>query len=524
MGFHFSWRSANWLAHILQPAGATPTLENDGDAVSALRALLEAAPRDYYASSDRYYQFREAIRRAEHSLDAGDTLESLRSLREHFRDVPWTALLVPGGDGAIEPYLRGRELLNQLVHIRPSDPGLILQIDEPLDDDSRLELDHLFPAFRVAMANATRWPGVLVWTPHGDAAFFEVPRERHHARQSLEWLFSHLSVIPGAPNLELLRKQFYERFQSDSGDVPPLRILHLSDLHLGSRVAQRRLPRVKQLIQQVAAELGELTPVVPVVTGDLMDSPDDANLDAVRDFLEFVQDVGSEDPIIILGNHDVRRDGWLGANLQSALRIQTDRVRWFRECRVGFACFNSVRSGSLARGRIDETEYLDVGQSLDRNPEHSRSFVLGALVHHHPIPVERPAWYQHSWYERLLGRSFERTESLERSDEFLRWLQARNIGLVLHGHKHIPRVDKHDAMTIVGCGSTVGKVDTATPGTTYMSLNVVTIDALRGRLSCRLRAERIPGGGMTADEHHESILNSKVFGATSPGWRTRDAR
>jgi 3',5'-cyclic AMP phosphodiesterase CpdA len=513
MGFHFSWKSANWLAHILQPMGTTPTLENDWEARSALKALLDAAPRDFYASPDRHFEFRRAIEQAERHLHDRDIGEVLRPLREHFRDIPWTALLVPSGDWEFDRFLSARELLRDLVHIRPSDPGLILQIDESLNDDRRLELDNLFPAFRVAMANATRWPGVLLWTPHGDAAFFELERNVPDARHSLEWLFSHLSVMPGVPDLELLRSQFVERFGPSVDHVPPLRIIHLSDLHLGSRIAKRRLPRVKQLIQQLAADLGESAPILPVVTGDLMDTPDDSHLDAVRDFLEFLHNVGSEDPIVVLGNHDVRKDGWLGAELQNALRIQVDRVRWIEQCQVGFACFNSVRGGNLARGRIDETEYLDVGQALDRSPEFAREFVLGALLHHHPIPVERPTWYHQPWYERFLGRSFEKTESLESSEEFISWLQARKIGLVLHGHKHIPRVETHEEMTIVGCGSTVGKVETYRPGTTYMSMNVVTVDAPRGRISCRLRAERIPGGGMTSDEQHEAILNSKVFQA-----------
>ena len=482
-----------------------------------MKALLDAAPHDFYASRDRYYDFRRAVDRVEMNLRHADIGEVLRPLRDYFRDVPWTALLVPSGDWEFDRFLSSRDLLQNLVHIRPSDPGLILQIEEGIGDGHHLHLDNLFPAFRVAMANATRWPGVLLWTPYGDAAFFELEKSAARARKSLEWLFSHLSVMPGIPNIDLLHSQYTEQFVSSADSVPPLRIIHLSDLHLGSRVAQRRLPRVKQLIQQLSTDLGESAPILPVVTGDLMDTPDDVHLDAVRDFLEFLHNIGSDDPIVVLGNHDVRKDGWLGAELQNALRIQVDRVRWFERCQVGFACFNSVRGGNLARGQIDETEYLDVGQALDRSPEFAQQFVLAALLHHHPIPVERPSWYRQPWYEKFLGKSFEKTESLESAGDFISWLQARKIGLVLHGHKHIPRVDTHKDMTIVGCGSSVGKVETDSPGTTYMSMNVVTVDAPRRRISCRLRAERIPGGGMTSDEQHEIILNSKAMGRLRQG-------
>lgn len=511
MGFHFkfTWKSANWLAHILQPSGITPVLEDDQEARSALKALLDAAPRDFYGSQDRQYEFRRAIERAEHYLHSRDVNEVLRPLREHFRDVPWTALLVPSGDREFDNFISSRELLRDLVQIRPSDPGLILQLDEGLHDDDRLELDNLFPAFRVAMANATRWPGVLLWTPHGDAVFLELPQSPPKARRALDWLFSHLSVMPGVPDLQLLREQFQARFLQRNNEAQPLRIIHLSDLHLGSPLAQRRLPRVKQLIQQLSDDLGESAPIVPVVTGDLMDTPNDSHLDAVRDFLEFLHGVGSESPVVVLGNHDVRKDGWLGKELQSALRIPVDRVRWFEQSRVGFVCFNSVRGGKLACGSIDEREYMDIGQELDREPEFARNFALGALLHHHPIPVAHPSWLKQPWYERVLGKNFEKTDALENSEQFMSWLQSRRIGLVLHGHKHIPRVETHGAMTIVGCGSSVGKVETVQAGNTYMSMNVVTVDATRGRISCRLRAERIPGGGMNSGEQHEAILNSR---------------
>ena len=154
---------------------------------------------------------------------------------------------------------------------------------------------------------------------------------------------------------------------------------------------------------------------------------------------------------------------------------------------------------------------MDVGVSLDRDREKAESFVLAGMLHHHPIPVDRPAWYRQDWFERFLGKAFEKTDALENSEQFLAWLRARRIGLVLHGHKHIPRVDMHHDMMVVGCGSSVGKVQTQEEGTTYMSMNVVTIDAARGRISCRLRAERIPGGGLLADEQHETILTAPVF-------------
>src|SRR5229473_1917932 len=365
MGFRFSLQHANWLAHILQPSGPAPQLENDSEARETFRKLLYAARYNFYSSRSHSLEFLAAVSESERALDDyRASLQILAPLRDFFRDRPWIALLIPSGEWQFDEFFSSRELLEELVHIRPNDPGIILQVEEGLHEKERLELDNVFPAFRVALAQATRWPGVLIWTPSGDAAFFDVPASRTVTRERLHWLFSHLAVSYGTADLSLLRQQYEREHVGQIEDTRPLRILHLSDVHLGDRDSQRRLPRVKQLIQQIAEELGEQAPTVPVVTGDLMDTPDDANLDAVRDFLEFLHSVGSEDPVVVLGNHDVRRDGWLSPSLQNAMRIKSDRVRWFDDARVGFACFNSVRSGQLARGKIDETEMMDVGLEL----------------------------------------------------------------------------------------------------------------------------------------------------------------
>jgi hypothetical protein len=89
-----------------------------------------------------------------------------------------------------------------------------------------------------------------------------------------------------------------------------------------------------------------------------------------------------------------------------------------------------------------------------------------ALVHHHPYPYpasrEAPILDPRSW----IGR--EEFMQMEDATEFLTWCSSRDIRLVLHGHKHIPRLI-HDLvaegdwqgaerrrLTTVGCGSSLG--------------------------------------------------------------------
>jgi hypothetical protein len=505
MGFRFSIEHANWLAHILQPAGATPQLDDEYQQLETLRSFVESFYENFYTSRRADYDLRELLeRRRGQSLSLRSALAGLQDL---FRDTPWFALLLPGAsNSSVDEHLTSKSLLRNLVTIRPDDPGLILQLQEPPRD--AFALKDVFPAFKIALASISRWPGVLVWTRSNDAAFFELPVEIPAADDRLYWLFSHLGTTAGIPDLELLKRQFSRSLPS-SGGRETLRLLHLSDLHLGSQVARRRLARTQMIIELVIRELGEDHPIVPVITGDLMDTPSEENLGDVRSFLGYIKGLGLSEPAIVLGNHDVREDGWLDPKFEQAVNISRRPVIWLDEHEVALACFNSVNGGRLARGFIGESELSNVGNVLDSEPLKNHYFVIG-LLHHHPIPVARPDWYAKSWYERILGSRFEKTDDLEDADCFLKWLTRRNVTVALHGHKHIPRFDRYGNIAVIGCGSTVGKVQTASSGETYMSLNIVEIDRSRNMLCCRLRAERIPGAGLESVATHELVLRQPL--------------
>lgn len=525
MGFRFSLEHANWLAHVLQPAGATPDLEHEFEQRETLRKFIDTFAGNFYSSHRGRYELERFLNRFRHDIDTGRRLpiEALYALRDYFRDIPWVSLLLPSGNHPdSDRLLTDSRFLSDLVRIRPGDPGLILQLEQVPREE--IALDHVFPAFKVALAEITRWPGVLFWTPGGDAGFFELSRNPNSIRDRLQWLFSHLATHYGSPDLQLLKEQFSREALNGVEDFSQVKIIHLSDLHLGSQLARRRLPRVQTLIESVVNELGENAPIVPVITGDLMDSPSEANLGDVRTFMGFLDSLGIEKPIIVLGNHDVREDGWLSPQLEQAVNISRAPVVWMDNHEIGFACFNSVNGGHLARGFIGETELTYVGNAIDEHPDKAESYTMVAALHHHPIPVEHPSWYRKKWYERLLGSKFEKTEALEDADLFLSWLSTRGVPAVLHGHKHIPRFDKHQDIAVIGCGSTVGKVETLARGQTYMSLNVLTIDRARGLIGCRLRAERIPGAGLEADEGHELVMKSDLPLSRPPSSLTRRRR
>ena len=69
------------------------------------------------------------------------------------------------------------------------------------------------------------------------------------------------------------------------------------------------MPRIQQFLANLINDLGEINQsIIPLVSGDLMDTPDEDNLDRVRSFLGMLKTFGTEEPIVLLGNHDVRKD------------------------------------------------------------------------------------------------------------------------------------------------------------------------------------------------------------------------
>lgn len=509
MGIRFDLNSANWLAYLIEPEANVPSLSDPWMEREALRIFLSKLRRQFYSSHRREEEFRRVVERAEGMLEeieyrSGEVPRFiLRDVRRDLGNRPWTALIVPSGeDWQLDKFLTSEDFLLRMVGTWAEDPGLILQIDSVPDEI--FSLTDVFPAFRVALAEATKWPGLLVWTHSGDSAFFPFDsRDPGQIDECAGFLLSRLARGFGA-DLETLAREYRQEFQHQSpSSASVAHLLHLSDIHLGCKEASRRLPRVQQLIRNLLAEFAESDLIIPVVSGDLMDSPSEDLLDRVRAFLDFLSNLGTEAPVVVLGNHDVRADGYLEERLKQALRIPTTRIRVFEDHGLTVVGFNSVVEGRLARGFIGEQQFIDIGNELDRVPDGSN--VVG-VVHHHPTPVERPNWYAAPFYERLLGGGFEKTDELEDAHTFLQFVGARSFAAVLHGHKHIPRIDQsHGRLPIYGCGSTVGKVPTRDRFTTYMSINVVTVDSGRKRISGRLLAERIPGGGLVEDRRHEIV-------------------
>lgn len=514
MGLRLTIESANWFASVLEPRAAIPQLHGEGDERDTLRHFMEQLRDNYFSTERRQHELNDYLQYSFRHFDARGWRDwpyrqTIKELRRFFPQRPWTALIIPSGqDNEVDSLLSSREFLRELVDIRADDPGLILQLEAY--SPKVVNLTDIFPAIANALANATEWPGILIWKASGDSVFLPLPvGSIHRIEECARWIFSHLATSFGR-DLGMLKMQYMRENQGSLVEAKRIHILHLSDLHIGSREAGVYLPAVQGIIRDIIRDVGNSRALIPVVTGDLMDSPKDEYLDSVRSFMAFLNSLGTQAPIVVLGNHDVRKNGYKETELRQAMMVRTDQMVWFEEEELGFACFNSVAGGYLAQGSIGDRQFVDVGAALTKHPKWDQFPVFGVL-HHHPLAVKEPDWYNRTWYERVLGNFFEKTDKLIDADEFVTFAEERGLAGILHGHKHIPRIDltPQKEIPVFGCGSSVGKVPVKDGGI-YMSINIVTVDQSRKQISGRLMAVRTRGGGLVEQKSHESVYRGPM--------------
>ncbi len=505
MGLRFDLSWANWVAHLTDRDIPLPSLGDNWLEVEAVRHMLRQIRDGFYSSKSIERQFIEVVDIVESRLRERLTPDVVKPLRALLSLRPWTALIVPSGvNRDLDFELCSEQFLRNLVEVRPDDPGLILQLRDPPDE--QLELTNVFPAFRTALAKSAVWPGLLIWKSPRNSIFLPFScSDRHEISRQAKWVFSHLAVSVTA-DLELLEQRFFDEFRRSRDRTSSIvNMVHMSDLHIGSTEAYRRLPRVEQFVWTVASESGCVGEIIPIVSGDLIDTPNRDYHDQARGFLNTVSNLCGRPPILVLGNHDVRKSGIASEDLRIAIGFPTTNVVWEESAKLGFVCFNSVAGGSLARGRIGERQFTDLGNELDARDDISDFTLLGVL-HHHPLPVEIPDWYARRFYERFFGDRFEETLVLEDADDFIRFAESRRFGAILHGHKHIPRISTTESgrIPVFGCGSSVGKVTTQ-DRKPYLSINVISFEPDSKRITCRLLAERMPGAGLFEDARHEIV-------------------
>jgi hypothetical protein len=289
-----------------------------------------------------------------------------------------------------------------------------------------------------------------------------------------------------------------------TADPPHLQIVHLSDLHFGSKHrfqappdASGKAPNdsgyptlLDKLIEDLDAlekEYAELSPNRPriaiCITGDFTERASFDEFKLAEDFIRalaghslFGSPIGLENILCVPGNHDLKYDEasvavrWteftdfhnriFGTHYKREKPdefVQALRPPTLQNC--VFLCVNSAEKVvkddvEAKRGRVDQNQLKLIDAKLKSIPpdELNRSIKV-ALVHHHPILIPD------------LVEPGSNYDAIYNSGLLLNKLRSYGFHLVLHGHKHWPVTFSEDTraayarseatpMVIVSSGST----------------------------------------------------------------------
>lgn len=497
MGWRFSFKDTNIVAYLTSTE-RVPVPRVDVSELSLFLDELAHVPPSILISSDETWikRIKLAASEAWSNLEAvenknpnssildPDTIEHiLIKLKLLFSDHLFFGLPIGGWEHGAE--------LNAFVEyaaISSREHGLFLMPVKRNPKDGFSFLDP-FPAVALLAEQSTHYPGVLFWSKHGVAAFAPL-------RDANSLYLRLVEAAPNIKNIDGLLEHY--RLQNE-----PKKILHLSDLHFGTRWAAENEAYLEAHLDSVARSVSRV-----IVTGDLFDNPKRRDAIAFRNFRASLSRLTGKDVIVIPGNHDQKLLGnsilrFFGRSLRELANLEWSNLVIDDDIRCVFFCFDSSRDADFARGRVTIQQMMEVATLYEtKHVSHPalRNYLHIALIHHHPFSFEAA---QETIIQRTLqyiGLTDEHFLSMDDAENFLLWCAKRNIRLILHGHKHIPRhvsksfvLENEDRrkVTAVGCGASLGAEGTP------LSYNILTWDAFSNRWAVTFFADPGDGSGFT---------------------------
>jgi len=533
----FNLQSANWISYVLDrrnqiPDIADPNLVRDtlvvflGNLVDGLYFDAKSNPKII----ERAVHMRNTVRaRPHHRYD-----DIVMELRDIFSKREWTAVLIPSGfqeSRSADQMLTSKVFLSKLSRTIKTGPHLILHLNEAPHKD--FAITDVYPPFHSALSKSTRWPGILLWRRSDEPLFFPLPAEK--TEDAIHWVFSRADDLANAPG-HLLTHRYLDAFPSCRIHASSrLTLLHMSDTHIGSKKSIERIIRVKDLLKDYMNKNRGNSSVLFLLSGDIMQSPDESNVICANDFHDYLKDLHprGQDPIFVPGNHDLRRKGILRNRPASSSLVPAinTRIEWVPDHPVGILCWNSADAGRMARGKITSEQYRAIEEQLNPFPGGNTNPILISLLHHHPLQLHRIEPEMRRFHKKTLGASlrkfigsaYEQMDGLANGQEFIRFCDSHGVNVILHGHKHIPIAGKipdhlleHRPILVFGCGSSVGK-------NTYMyrklfnvdyeiSLNEIVLDFRTHLLSGRLMAETQYDKGLATMKTHHGFVSRSAIG------------
>ena len=494
MGARFKLRHANLMAYVTSRSYGAPRSQWD-DLQGFLVALRDEArkflipERDFEPWSEYVSDIAaRAIEKLESSdqLRDGDLVSGaqveriLEELRTELADYSLFALAVGDTD---EIRLAAERLAREPLY-----GELLVLIPDFHERRSNFECLDPIPAFSVALHAASDWPGIAFWTPNGSSAFVPIRALDDlvpELREALESDFNHprryrrhrFPGFGGIGTFDRLVRSWTNRFASSSR-----RLLHLSDLHFGTRHATENQALLEAELSEVVKSVQRV-----VITGDLIDSPRDEYFQMFSSFKgSLTRLANGKEPVSITGNHDQRLKGIVGDSYKQVANLKSSGVELDEDAEMAFVMLNSSIEGKFARGKITAGQFKRVGaefRSLTASRSDVKRFLPVVLVHHHPFSFDLPP---ETILQRVLSTIGMREEvllELEDAADLHRWCLDWGFPTILHGHKHKRRyVSKRisydgrtQELSAIGCGSSLGAEGSP------VSYNLLEWNSQRGR-------------------------------------------
>lgn len=518
MGVRFDLSSTNVVAYLTSPKETEPPRITLDQLRAFLYSLAEdadyARPRIISSNPEWVSAIRHTAQNSLNRLNA--TVVELRYnepapspiLREVLEPL---AMVFGSYDIYILPVgsWRDSDVLDRFAHEAARIPGhgILVLIPDYYEPEQNVQVLDPSLGTREAVRNRGAWPGAIFMLRSGEANFLPIDEARLRVAELANVMHDY------GTNQARIRKVVTAPTRRVQ-DRSPRRLLHLSDLHLGTSRAANTEVYVQTALRSHLATANQI-----VITGDLFDQPKRRHAQQYRNFAHQLHLLSGKAPIVVPGNHDQRIFGnaifGVGRRLRQLTDLQWREVVVDPEAQIAFFCFDSSRTGDLARGCVDQDQLLkmateyevnNIGQALD-------GYLKVALVHHHPYPYvpdkETPIIDPRGWVGRESFLEFRE------SDRFLAWCASRGVELILHGHKHIPRliVDEilnespegggaYRQLTTVGCGSTLGA------NGSEMSFNIIEWDPESGNWNTQFLIDRGDGSGFRSAALQSQVIEN----------------
>lgn len=425
------------------------SLAYNGNLISSTQGTPEDWTRDVADAANRQLHLMGFQFGSPKNLEPINPRHYLDPLRPYFTGYDFYALILP-----VDEWTLDRQSLQFFMEagISSGRNGLVLLPNQKSGEGLSQFVDP-FPALQELARQPVGPPGVLFWTKLGSACALGMNDAFRFLRHDL------LDALAGGP------RATDQAISRQASRQTTKRILHLSDLHIGLEEATFRRSYLKRHLRGLLPTIDRVA-----VTGDLFDTPKEGFRASFDEFRRDIEESMSKRLLVVPGNHDVRFRGNalgpLGRTADYVTDLDWSPLEIDDEMQAVFYSFNSSEGSNFARGCVSKRQRRDRAERYDEavvRREHIRAYSKIALVHHHPVDYgSQPT----AFYERILARfgGDDRFIAFEESQEFLKWCFSRDVGLILHGHKHIPHLSTVRAkaaggakeVTIVGCGSSVG--------------------------------------------------------------------